>query len=76
MGFTPSASTAGIAGLSGILPMWCVIAIVLTGLVLVVLKVIVTQIIRLRASSRITTSAHALRVLEIEGRRSRSQRTQ
>ncbi|OXM44854.1 hypothetical protein [Amycolatopsis alba] len=77
MGLAPLASAAENAGLSGVLPPWCAITIVITGLLLVSMKVVVTQIIRLRASRRITTSAHALRVLEIEGtRRSRSQRTQ
>lgn len=70
MGFNPIALLAsaagGAAGLLAVLPLWCVIALVATGTVLIALRVIVTQIIRLRATDKITTSAHALRVLEIE----------
>lgn len=62
------ASAAGGVAVLGILPSWCMIALVATGTALGVLQVTVTQIIRLRAIYTITTSAHALRALEIEER--------
>jgi hypothetical protein len=46
--------------------MWAVLAVVGAGVVLTAVQVIVTQIIRLRASARITSSRDAVRVLEIE----------
>jgi hypothetical protein len=46
--------------------MWAVLAVVGAGMLLTAMQVIVTQLIRLRASARITSSKDALRVLEIE----------
>ncbi|WP_409496075.1 hypothetical protein [Amycolatopsis sp. cmx-11-12] len=60
------ASAAGGAALLRALPVWCVVAVAVVAAATTVARVIVTQIIRLRASNKITTSAHALRVLELE----------
>jgi hypothetical protein len=49
-----------------LLPAWAVLVLVGAGMVLTAAQVIVTLIIRLRASSCITNSRDALRVLEIE----------
>ncbi|MFD6072933.1 hypothetical protein [Amycolatopsis lurida] len=62
----PLASAAGSAGLLAVLPLWCAIALVTIGSALTASRVIVTQIIRLRAADKITTSEHTLRLLEIE----------
>lgn len=59
-------STVGGAALLPALPLWCVITLALVAVALIAARVTVTQIIRLRASARITTSEHALRVLELE----------
>lgn len=67
MGFKPIAllsSTAGGAALLPALPLWCVITVALVAIALITFGVTVTQIIRLRAIDKITTSAHALRVLD------------
>jgi hypothetical protein len=48
------------------LPTWCAITVTLTGLTLAAGQVVVTQIIRLRDSGRITTTTASLQVLEIE----------
>jgi len=67
-----ASAAAGATGLLAVLPLWCLITLVATAIVLTATRVIVTQIIRLRATDKITTSAHALRLLEIEdGPRSR-----
>jgi hypothetical protein len=50
----------------GGLPTWCTAVVVIASVVLAAIRVIVTQIIRLRAERKITTSAHALRVLRLE----------
>src|SRR4051812_47640206 len=63
--FAPAALVAP-AGLLHLLPVWAVLVVVGVGLVLTVVQGIVTQGIRLRAISRITSSCDALRVLEIE----------
>jgi hypothetical protein len=54
------------AVLYGGLPGWSLVAVVAASVVLTALPIIVTQVIRLRASSRITRSQDALRVLELE----------
>jgi hypothetical protein len=54
------------AVLYGGLPSWCLLALVGVSVLLTATQVIVTQIIRLRASGKITRSQDALRVLEIE----------
>jgi hypothetical protein len=54
------------AGVLHLLPIWGILVVVGAGVVLTALQVIVTQVIRLRASARITSSRDALRVLEIE----------
>jgi hypothetical protein len=68
MRIKPSAllSPAASAGLLGLLPLWSIIALAALGAALAALQVIVTQIIRLRIASKIATSAHALRVLEVQ----------
>jgi len=48
------------------LPSWCFLALIGVSVVLTATQVVVTQIIRLRASGKITHSQDALRVLEIE----------
>ena len=53
-------------GVLHLLPVWAVLVVVGVGVLLTALPVIVTQIIRLRASAHITDSHDALRVLEIE----------
>jgi hypothetical protein len=50
----------------GGLPGWYLFALVGVAVLLTAAEVIVTQIIRLRASSKITRSQDAIRVLEIE----------
>jgi hypothetical protein len=60
------ASAAGGASLYPVLPLWCVITLVLTAVSLTAIQAIVTQIIRLRASNMITSSSHALLLLEFE----------
>ncbi|WP_145926842.1 hypothetical protein [Amycolatopsis orientalis] len=59
-------SAAGGATLLSALPAWCVVTMALVAAALTAAQVVVTQVIRLRASNTITTSAHALRVLELE----------
>ena len=54
------------AVLYGSLPAWCLLVLVVVSVLLTLTHVIVTEIIRLRASERITRSQDALRVLEIE----------
>ena len=54
------------AALFGFLPSWCLIVLVGVSVTLTAIPVVVTQIIRLRASGKITRSQDALRVLEIE----------
>jgi hypothetical protein len=54
------------AVLYGALPTWCLFALLGVSLLLMATHVVVTQIVRLRASARITRSQDALRVLEIE----------
>jgi hypothetical protein len=54
------------AALLGVLPAWCLPALVGVSVLLTATHVVVTQIIRLRASGKITRSQDALRVLEIE----------
>jgi hypothetical protein len=63
--FTPAASGVP-TGVLHPLPVWAVLALLGVGVLLSSLQVIVTQVIRLRASARITRSQDALRVLEIE----------
>lgn len=58
-------SSTGASLLAG-LPLWCVITLAMATTALTATRVIVTQIIRLRATSKITRSAHALRLLEIQ----------
>ncbi|AIG77351.1 Putative membrane protein [Amycolatopsis japonica] len=69
MGSKPIAllsSAVGGTALLPVLPVWCVVTVALVAVALAAVRVIVTQVIRLRASSELTTSAHALRVLELE----------
>jgi hypothetical protein len=54
------------AAVAGALPVWALIALLGVSALLAVAQVVTTQIIRLRASNRITRSSHNLRVLEIE----------
>jgi hypothetical protein len=54
------------AALYGALPTWALLALLGLTAALTTTQVVVTQIIRLRASARITRSHDALRVLEIE----------
>ncbi|WP_336160007.1 hypothetical protein [Amycolatopsis sp. VC5-11] len=61
------ASAAGGTALCPALPTWCAVTVALTGVALAAAQVTVTQIIRLRVSGKIATSAHALRVLELHG---------
>jgi hypothetical protein len=49
-----------------LLPIWAVLALIGIGVLLTTVQVIITQVIRLHASARITRSQDALRVLEIE----------
>jgi hypothetical protein len=65
---TPIAAAAlGVpATLLGFLPSWCLIVLVGASVTLTAIPVVVSQIIRLRASGKITRSQDALRVLEIE----------
>jgi hypothetical protein len=63
--FAPAALVVP-AGMLHPIPLWAVLVVVGPGVVLTAVQVIVTQIIRLRASARITSSRDALRVLEIE----------
>ena len=63
--FAPAALVVP-AGVLHLLPAWAVLVVGGAGLVPAAARVIVTQIIRLRASSHITSSRDALRVLEIE----------
>ncbi|WP_406639102.1 hypothetical protein [Amycolatopsis sp. WGS_07] len=60
------ASAAGGTALSSALPTWCVVTVALAGVALAAAQVAVTQIIRLRLSGKIATSAHAVRVLELQ----------
>lgn len=48
------------------LPTWCGVVAICASVALTVVHELVTQVIRWRASSRIVTSTHALRALEIE----------
>jgi hypothetical protein len=54
------------ATLLGILRLWFLIAILAVSVALTATQVIVTQVIRLRVSTKITTSAHALQLLTAE----------
>ncbi|MFZ0118877.1 MAG: hypothetical protein WAN20_20925 [Pseudonocardiaceae bacterium] len=54
------------AVLYGALPSWCLAVLVGVSVLLTATQVIVTQIIRLRVSARITRSQDALQVLQIE----------
>jgi hypothetical protein len=54
------------AALSGALPPWALLALLGFTAALTTGHVVVTEIIRLRASARITRSQDALRVLEIQ----------
>jgi hypothetical protein len=54
------------AGALHLLPVWAVLAVVAVGVLLTAMQVIVTQIVRLRASKQISSSRDALRMLEIE----------
>ncbi len=57
----------GVPGaLNGALPAWALLGLLGITATLTTAHVVVTQIIRLRASARITRSQDALRVLEIE----------
>lgn len=49
-----------------VLPQWALLTLAGVGVLLTAFQVCVTQIIRLRASARISRSQDALRVLEIE----------
>ena len=69
----PTAALAPLAPLLGVpavlytsLPSWCLASLLGTTAALSAVQVVVTQIIRLRASARITRGQDALRVLEIE----------
>jgi len=59
---TESTAIGLVAKLTG-LPTWCTCIIVLTYLALAAGPIVVTQIIRLRVSTRITTARAALQVL-------------
>lgn len=61
-----TAVVAAPATLLGILPSWFLITILAVSAALTAVQVIVTQVIRLRASSQIATSAHALQLLTVE----------
>jgi hypothetical protein len=63
--FVPAAMCVP-AGVLHLLPLWAVLTLIGVGVLLSSAQVIVTQIIRLRASARITRSQDAVRVLEIE----------
>jgi hypothetical protein len=54
------------AAVAGALPIWALTALLAVSALLAVLRVITTQVIRLRASNRITRSSDNLRILEIE----------
>jgi hypothetical protein len=62
---TAAALLAPLSLLTG-LPTWCGAAVICTSVALTVVHELITQAIRWRVGKRITTSAHALRVLEIE----------
>jgi hypothetical protein len=53
-------------GVLQLLPVWAVLTVIGIGMLLASVQVIITQIIRLRASKKITSSRDALRALEIE----------
>ena len=55
------------AALYGALPTWALLTLLAVTTALAAAQFVVTQIIRLRASNRITRSPDNLRVLEIEG---------
>lgn len=62
-----AASAVGVpATLLGFLPSWCLIVLIGASVTLTAIPVVITQIIRLRASGKITRSQDALLVLEIE----------
>ena len=63
--FTPAALGVP-AGVLHLLPAWALLGLIGVGVLLTATQVAVTQIIRLRASARITRSQDAVRVLEIE----------
>jgi hypothetical protein len=58
--------TGAPAAVAGALPTWALTTLLAVSALLVVLQVLTTQIIRLRASNQITRSQDNLRVLEIE----------
>ncbi|WP_039794383.1 hypothetical protein [Amycolatopsis alba] len=62
------ASVTGGAALNTALPIWCVVIVALVAVALTATQVVVTQVMRLRASNKVTTSAHALRLLEMQDR--------
>lgn len=65
--------TASSGGAVLVVPTWCVITLVLIAAALTALRVVVTQVIRLRASAKITSSAHALQLLtQLDNPRGRS----
>lgn len=59
-----------LAGLAGVLPTWAVLALVGTSVLIIVTQMVVTQIIRLRASTN-SRSALRLRELELQARSGR-----
>jgi hypothetical protein len=61
------------AAVLDILPAWAQLALTGISVLLAATQVIVAQIIRLRASARITRSQDALRVLEMQDTRPRGQ---
>jgi hypothetical protein len=63
---TPSPLRGMPAAILELLPPWALLLLAGVSILLAGTQVIVTQIIRLRASARITRSQDALRVLEIE----------
>lgn len=54
------------AVLYGALPGWCLVVLTGVSVLLTAAQVVVTQVIRLRASEKITRSQDALRVFELE----------
>jgi hypothetical protein len=54
------------AAVAGALPPWALLTLLGVSALLCVVQVMTTQIIRIRASNRITRSSDNLRVLEIE----------
>lgn len=60
----PLLVTSAIAG--GTIPSWALLTVISVNAALTALQVVVTQLIRLRPSSRIPRSQDAVRVLEIE----------